>query len=155
MSTCNENSISLNTTSSFCKTWDWFKTKYGKVHYKIEFCGQNNFTEVIRDHFKDLSRKGVYIIFETKSNSAIYIGKGGTINQDGTYKTQDIEGRLTNTRKNKSATYVFGEYHRKYGNIRIEYISLPLDCSPSLVEAYLLQAFLNEKGTLPLENQTL
>ena len=153
MSTHNGNPILPNGARSFCEKLDWFKTKFGKKNYIIEFCDQKYFTKVIRDHFK-ISIKGVYIIFNT-SNSVIYIGKGGTINQNGEYENQGIMGRLTNTRKVGNANSVFDGYRRKYGSIRIEYISLPLDCSPSLVEAYLLQAFLNEKGNLPPENCTL
>jgi hypothetical protein len=160
MQTRNGNSILPNTGNGFHEKWAWLKNKFGQEHYKIEFSGQRYFTKIIREHFKDYSMRCLhYFQHEIKycyiDLPPLYIGKGGTIDQDGRYKAQDIMGRLTNTRKGGSANSVFDGYRRKYGSIRIEYISLPLDCSPTLVEAYLLQAFLNENGKLPPENLEL
>jgi len=98
---------------------------------------------------------GVYVVRQQGSKSVLYIGKGGTVRTNGTFKNQDLPGRIRNTKEgSKNANEWFREILDVYGPIIIEYIVLPVRTCPAFVEAYLLQAFLNDYGNLPPKNKS-
>lgn len=138
----------------------WLRNLVGDERYGyFDFNGEERFTEVANKHFEGVlgaKKYGVYIVRCRKSNQVIYIGKGGTIRQDGNFRGQDICGRLTNTRGKNNANDTFLEYYKNYGPLRIEYfILLDKELCPAIVEAFLLQAYLKEHGHLPKENKEL
>lgn len=119
---------------------------------------QLRFSSVVREHFRRAKVKnpyGAYLVRVCEDGEILYIGRSGTITQNGEFKGQDLPGRLTNIRGEVRANVWFPELCRKYGAIEIEYFLLDKDESPGFVEAALLQAYLNEKGHLPLENKSL
>lgn len=145
---------------AFEKEVKWLINAVGDERYGyFDFNGEERFTEVASKHFEGVQggkKYGVYILRSRKNKEVIYIGKGGTITQNGDFKGQDIRGRLTNTRRNKNANDTFLEYYRNDGPLRIEYLILPdKELCPSMFEAFLLQAYLKEHGHLPRENKEL
>ena len=127
----------------FCFRWD------GKAPFKSSS--------------KDAVQKGIYGIYifsSIRNGLCVYIGKGGTLKQDGAMKEQDVITRLNNRKRRRkrrrSAEDVYREWLAKYGPMRIEVISTwHAQKAPGFAEADLLQAHLETKGTLPAENSSL
>jgi len=112
----------------------------------------------VKSHFENIKQKGkyVYIVRQKETNEVLYIGKAGTINQNGEFKNQDLIGRLTNVRGEKiSANEWFKNLYKEKGPLIVEYILLPETESPGYVENLLLQLYLNEHGRLPCKNEKL
>ena len=119
------------------------------------------FTKVSTQHFEKTGRKnshGVYVVRQRSTGEVLYIGRGGKINPDGQFKKQGILGRLNNVKgkiegRDIPANEWFGNLSMEKGPLVIEYIILTsVPKSPALVEAVLLQAYLNEHGCLPYKN---
>lgn len=92
---------------------------------------------------------GVYVIRDA-TGDVLYVGKAGSIRTDGSFKRQVIRGRLTAPRgATGNADAYFAEVLERFGPIDITAIGFG-DCpAPALIEAVLLQAFLDEFGRLP------
>lgn len=118
-----------------------------------------NFTKVTNSHFKNVNRKGkygIYIIRKRDIRDILYIGKSGTIDNQGRFKSQTLPGRLKNVKKNDvTSNKWFKDLFQEKGPLSIEYIFLPLSKSPAFVESLLLQTFLNEYHRLPYKNNEL
>jgi hypothetical protein len=143
------------TTHQFDEEWELLKKNH--EHSSFEYnVSSKSVRETITSHFQNSQRRekhGVYVIRQQSTHEVLYIGKSGTINRQGRFKDQDIPGRLKNTKDKLSAKEWFGSLVQKKGALVIEYVFLaPSPKSPALVEAMLLQAYLNENGCLPLRN---
>jgi hypothetical protein len=104
--------------------------------------------------------RGVYLIFDLcHPKQPIYVGKAGTIYRDGKWSNQGIRGRLVNVQKKMrrvdffrglmGATCTSGlEFHwfitHENNGGRL----------PALVEMQLIQAHLDEFGSLPEHNES-
>jgi hypothetical protein len=116
------------------------------------------FRECTTQHFKKLWGKkkyGIYIVRQKDTRKVLYIGMGGKLKNDGQFKKQDIPNRLRAKRGKIPANKWFSELKKVRGNLLIEYIILPDTGfpSPALIEAILLQVYLNEYGYLPYKNK--
>lgn len=99
---------------------------------------------------------GVYIVWRHADQEILYIGKSGTVNRQGQFGRQDLPGRLTNRRGKISSEAWFYQMAQAEGKIRVEYVTLlSVPQSPALVEATLLQTYLNARGRLPPYNKSL
>jgi hypothetical protein len=140
----------------FEEEWESLKRDY-ENHPIIYDNPAISIRQVVNQHFQDVKRQeryGVYIVRCRDTGEVLYIGKSGTV-KHGSFKEQDIRGRLTNRRKGISSVQWFRDLAEK-GALVVEYVFLaatPL--SPAFVEALLLQAYLNEHGRLPNCNDTL
>lgn len=146
------------TIRSFCTELESLKPSNSPYWFVYKSRGKK-FAKVVNSKFQASNREhkhGVYIVRHKRKNSrVIYIGKAGTIKRCGCFKGQDIPGRLKAPRKKQTANKWFKKQARG-GPLRIEYIFLePRKHSPALVEAFLLQAFLNTYGELPKLNHVL
>jgi hypothetical protein len=127
-------------------------------HNSFEYDGRlSTFCSVCNNHFGSVQRKdkhGVYIIRQRSTYDILRIGKGGTIGNRGSFKTQDILGRLTNVKSGDvSADQWFEALSAEKGPLIIEYVFLTeTPISPALAESVLLQAYLNGHGSLPYGN---
>ena len=125
--------------------------------------GYNNplhsFSSCTTSHFRGIKRSekyGVYVVRQRDTSEVLYIGKGGTIDSKGRFKGQDIPRRLKNVKeRNIRANKWFGDLYQKKGPLVIEYVFLPISKCPALVEATLLQAYLNDQHRLPYKNKEL
>lgn len=130
--------------------------KHGSFVYASS---SETFSSVCNNHFrhiKKIDKHGVYIIRQKSTNQVLYIGKGGTINDQGVFKRQDIPGRLTNRKGKISSNEWFKTLLSEKGVLVIEYLFLnKIPMSPAFVESVLLQSYLNEYGQLPNRNNEL
>jgi hypothetical protein len=100
---------------------------------------------------------GVYIIYNDK-NEIIYIGKAGTVNNDGSFKKQGLRKRLKNRQQKKSRNIFFQEIIGKY-NYEFLYFKWFVTYRenkgiyPFLAEAELLAKYLDIYKKLPLLNK--
>ena len=118
------------------------------------------FSQVVDDHFRTTSQAelhGVYLIRKKHpSREVLRVGKAGSVTRGGLYKAQDIPGRLKNVKGDVPANQYFSQLLLEEGPLLIQYVCLPpKPMSASLVEATLLQAYLNERGSLPPRNSEL
>jgi len=103
---------------------------------------------------------GVYIVSKISDlkESIIYIGKAGSINNDGSLKKQGIRKRLGNKQGGIARTEYFLNYmKRNKTSLRFEwYVTFNQDLCllPSLVEAELIQKYYNEYKKLPELNKS-
>lgn len=120
--------------------------------------GALSFRRVVKEHFGDSKDRtyGVYILYGNQRQEVLYIGKGGTLDTDGSFKDQGLIGRLRNVRKGDvCADKWFRDLASQHGPIIVDYIELDKTCSPGFVEALLLQAHLNTYDRLPPKNSSL
>ena len=114
------------------------------------------FNEVVTSHFRNITnvkRYGVYIVRKKDSMEVLYIGKGGTVQNNGKFKKQDIPGRLKAERGQLRSNEWFKKLCEENGGLIIEYVFLGSKPeAPAFVEAKLIQSFLNEFVSLPEKN---
>jgi len=130
---------------------------------------EGNFTASVHEHFRNggvpPEARGVYVLRRIPSRGrrlgrVLYVGKAGTVTTEGGFRgTQGLEKRLCNTRHggrtaNQWTQELLGG---PPGGLRVEYAVLqnPRVMSPGLAEARLLQAYLEEYGSLPVHNREL
>ena len=140
----------------FKNTWESIKD--GKTHGMFEYSNPAiQMNEIVTRHFKRHrmeSRYGVYLVRKKDDRNVIYIGKGGTITQEGTFKNQNIPKILKASRGEVKSNEWFREIVINHGPIDIEYVFLEMTPkAPALAECELLQAYLNEYKKLPLMNK--
>lgn len=103
-------------------------------------------------------RAGAYVISAIAATAAvIYIGKAGTVRQDGTWKTQTLAGRLCNRQKKLSRQEFFQKMIAETGarELRFEWFVTINERTilPILAEGELLQAFYDDHQRLPRYNE--
>ena len=103
---------------------------------------------------------GIYIIYSLKNNleEIIYIGKSGTMINDGSFKKQGIKKRLTKKQENIVRKKYFQDviHDNKFDKLKFLWIVTFDDKNkeiPSLSEAKMIQAYFNEYRRLPLLNK--
>lgn len=114
----------------------------------------------VASHFKTTTFAGpcygVYLVRQKTTNNIIYVGKAGTVRQDGTFKDQDLKKRLVNREKGKSRKEIFGMRVTNHGELLIEYVVFKSNLLiPGYIEARLLQAYFDENKKLPVDNASL
>lgn len=137
---------------------EWSKLKKAEHSGSISFGGKSDdWRSAVSSHFKTSSLKrpyyGVYVIYQKSTGKIIYVGKAGTMSQDGSFKDQDLPKRLVNREKDRSRKDVFGQRVIDYGELIIEYVILKSkSLIPGYLEALLLQAYYDEHNELPIDN---
>jgi hypothetical protein len=140
---------------------EWTRLKRCGTHGSFAFKGTSaDWRQAVSQHFRSMRYArpiyGVYVVRQRATTNVIYIGKGGTMQQGGRLKAQELDKRLVNREKGRSRKDVFGERVVTYGELLIEYVILnPQKLVPGYVEARLLQAFFNVNGCLPSGNDVL
>lgn len=109
----------------------------------------------LREITKDIpNAHGVYIICDSKGE-IVYIGKAGEIKQDGTLTKQGLHDRLNNQHNGKPREddFISKMEESNIDSIIINWYELDPKEAPSLVEARLLQKYLDEYRRLPIWNK--
>jgi hypothetical protein len=134
--------------------------KRGCEHGSFNYQNPNiSFSDTVTSHFRTIQRNdkhGIYIIRQKSTGEVLYIGKGGSLDRYGNFKSQDIPGRLKNV-KNRDipANEWFNSLFEEKGQLLIEYVFLPTTpIAPTFVESLLLQAYYNEYKSLPRCNNS-
>ncbi len=103
---------------------------------------------------------GIYIIYSIKDSvkEIIYIGKSGTMVNNGTFKQQGIRKRLGRKQNNKPRHIYFQDIIKEYKFEKLEFLWITTFDEmhheiPSLSEAKMLQAYFNQYKKLPLLNK--
>ncbi len=114
----------------------------------------------IRDivHNAEVPEKyGVYIISDPQGR-VVYIGRSGTMLNDGRFQKQTLRGRLTNRQGERSRQEFFGDMliERHVQSLHFEWFVTFSEANgilPSLAESQLLQAYFDDHGRLPPYNE--
>jgi|GEM_PF-6813204 len=102
---------------------------------------------------------GIYLIYGKNKRNAklLYIGKGGSVNQNGEPTRQGLRGRIKNTRnKNMSGQNYFKKLMQNYDYLQVCWIQTFTENKktiPAKAEAELLQIYFDERQQLPPENK--
>ena len=98
---------------------------------------------------------GVYIISD-HNGVIIYIGKAGTIRQDGTFKSQGLHGRLNNKQKDIARQEYFDSRMsvESIPQIRIDWYELNEGIIPGYIEGLLIQEYYHANKVLPRWNES-
>jgi hypothetical protein len=143
----------------FSDEWDQIKKtgNYGS----FSFGGTaDEWRSAVSSHFMTATLErpcyGVYVVSQISTGNIVYVGKSGTVCQDGSFKDEDLPKRLINREKNQSRKDVFGQRVMVYGKLLIEYVVLKSkSLIPGYLEARLLQAYFDEYKELPIDNTSL
>ncbi|MHB1238568.1 MAG: hypothetical protein ACYCY7_13510 [Gallionella sp.] len=102
---------------------------------------------------------GFYVISSTTlaGHEIIYIGKAGTVANDGNFKKQGLRKRLKNKQGDQSRVNFFRDHSEKnnLSGLNFEWFvtfdddDKSIAVLPVLAEAQLLQAYFSEQGRLP------
>jgi hypothetical protein len=140
---------------------EWNQLKQAGHYGSFSFKGTaNDWRSAVASHFKTSTLKrpcyGVYVVSQSRTGKVIYVGKSGTMCQDGSFKDQDLEKRLVNREKKQSRKEVFGQRVLRFGELLIEYVVVKSQSLiPGYLEARLLQAYYDEHKELPIDNASL
>lgn len=103
---------------------------------------------------------GIYIIYSIKnlSKDIVYIGKSGTMINDGTFRNQGIAKRLTKVQNGLPRKIYFQNVIEEYKFEKLEFLWITTFDEkyqeiPSLCEAKMQQAYFSEHKKLPLLNK--
>ena len=149
-----------------------FGSEFGKLKrrgfthtHTFFYFEKGDWKATVTDHFKNILKPhfGIYILRNCK-DEVLYVGKGGTVKQDGKRGKQNVPGRLKNvrgkdkdTRKDISSQKWMQDIVKKYGRVKIECLLFDPDkfLAPAFAEACLLQGYRNEnQGKLPPKNNS-
>jgi hypothetical protein len=115
----------------------------GKLYYETEIN-------------KSVQKKyGIYAFCNPINNDVLYIGKGGTLKNDGTYKIQNLNGRLKAARGSFSNSFeyfkdIMNQYNFESLNFLVLYSSG--NYPPAYIEAVSLHHYFNRHNNLPMFN---
>ena len=126
---------------------------------KFELKKDENINTIIRK--KEVPNSyGIYIIYSIKNSSKdiIYIGKSGTMKNDGTFRNQGIAIRLTRIQNRLPRRIYFQNVIEEYKFEKLEFLWITTFDEnyqeiPSSSEAKMLQAYFSEYKKLPLLNK--
>jgi hypothetical protein len=132
------------------------------TEFKIELKIMNS------EHGKDYFRKkitqnvnasyGIYSFFDSEKKDILYLGKAGTVRNDGTYGNQNLIGRLQAPRGGFNNSFLYFKNlmnDNNYENLSfIVYYSKPI-FTPAYVEILTLQKYYTRYGCLPRFNNAL
>jgi len=132
--------------------------KHARTSERFVFKKGKNWNEAVISHFKNIRkpRFGIYIIRNPKKG-VLYVGKGGTVTQNGEYRPQNLKTRLTNRRgKDSSRRWINNILAEGYASISVQCLVFDQETliAPAYAEACLLQAYrVDHKGELPPNNK--
>jgi hypothetical protein len=99
---------------------------------------------------------GIYLVFDQINNEILYIGKGGTLKNDGTFKEQNLNGRLLASRGAQySTSHEYFKHKMNQNNyqiLRFYIFYSNQNIPPSYLESILLYNFYNINNCLPILN---
>jgi hypothetical protein len=130
----------------------------GSIYFDILLPSMNNIGKTYYDGLINqnvLNEIGIYVIFNPVEDYIMYVGKGGTLKTDGTYKNQKIKGRLKAPRGNYNNSF---EYFKQFMNLnnhqilRFYIFYSNQNIPPAYLEALVLYNFYNINNCLPVLN---
>jgi hypothetical protein len=98
---------------------------------------------------------GIYAICDSGSQQVLYIGKGGTIQNDGTFKNQNLNGRLKAPRGAYSNSYSYFlnvMLQHNFDSLIFLIIYSNPNSPPAYIESVSLLQYLSQNNCLPMFN---
>ena len=98
---------------------------------------------------------GIYAISDANNHNILYIGKGGTINNNGSYGNQNLNGRLKNARGQFPNSFEYFRDVMNQNNLHTLIFTVLYSNAnnpPAYIESVSLLNYLNQNGNLPLLN---
>lgn len=98
---------------------------------------------------------GIYAICDSDEQRVLYIGKGGTIQNDGTFKNQNLNGRLKAPRGNYNNSYLYFQdimNQNNFDSLIFLVIYSGVNNPPAYIESISLHQYLNQNNCLPMFN---
>ena len=126
------------------------------------FLNKNESINKVVTKYKVPNSYGVYVIYSVLNNieEIIYIGKSGTMNNDGSFKKQGIKQRLTKKQDGIARREFFQNIilDKRFDKLKFSWITtfdknnkvIPMYC-----EADLIQTYYNDFKKLPLLNKSV
>ena len=111
--------------------------------------------KILKEITKDIPNSpGVYIIYNS-TGEIVYIGKAGTINQDGTFKKQGLRRRLNNQHHGmrREDYFISKIEENNLDHIIIKWYEVNPRVIPGSAEGMLIQEYFNKHGELPPWNE--
>lgn len=99
---------------------------------------------------------GIYLVWSEPGSELLYVGKSGTVRQDGSFAAQGLRARLRKKQDGVPRQRYFDSLlvKRELRALRIEWFEWNGDSEPPfLSEARVLAAFLRDHGKLPPLNK--
>jgi hypothetical protein len=130
----------------------------GSINFDVLLSSMNNIGKTYYDGLINqnvLNEIGIYVIFNPVEDCIIYVGKGGTLKKEGTYKNQKVKGRLKAPRGNYNNSF---EYFKQFMNLnnhqilRFYIFYSNQNIPPAYLEAIVLYDFYNINNCLPVLN---
>ena len=133
--------------------------KISHIYGTFELKKDEIINEIIKKN-KVPNSYGIYIIYsiENLSKNIIYIGRAGTMINDGTLKSQGISNRLKNRQNKLSRKTYFQNVIEEYRYNKLEFLWITTFDEnhqeiPSFSESKMIQAYFNQNKELPLLNK--
>ena len=98
---------------------------------------------------------GIYAICDSVDQRVLYIGKGGTIQNNGTFKNQNLNGRLKAPRGRYNNSYLYFQDVMNQNNLDsliFLVIYSTIKNPPAFIESISLHYYLNQYNCLPMLN---
>jgi hypothetical protein len=98
---------------------------------------------------------GIYAICNSDNHQILYIGKGGTIQNNGTFKNQNINGRLKAARGTYNNSYLYFQNimtENTLNSLIFLVIYSNTNNPPAYIESISLRHYLNQNNCLPILN---
>jgi hypothetical protein len=98
---------------------------------------------------------GIYAFCNPINNAVLYIGKGGTLKKDGTYRLQNLNGRLKAARGSFTNSFEYFKDIMNQDNFKslIFFVLYSSDnYPPAYIEAVSLHQYFNRHNRLPMFN---
>ncbi len=123
--------------------------------------GKRYYNNIINQNI--LEQYGIYAFSNSLDNQLLYIGMAGTLKNDGTYKKQNLNGRLRDAERDGFPNGF--EYFRNLMNaynfeslfFLVIYTNIinPPACFPGFVEVSSIHQFYTQNNVLPMFNKTI
>ena len=98
---------------------------------------------------------GIYAICDSGNQQVLYIGKGGTIQNDGKFKNQNLNGRLKAPRGTYNNSYLYFQNvmtEKTFDSLILLVIYSNPNNPPAYIESISLLKYLNQNNCLPMLN---
>jgi len=134
-------------------------SKQHSINGRFDLLPLETIDEVVR-RSRVPNSPGLYVIFDGLGcqTNVIYIGRAGTIRQDGTWLSQGLSARLCRKQSGKYRKHYFREVieQRKVPGLSFAWFALQGDLGilPCLVEAQALQRYFEAHKCLPPLNKS-
>jgi hypothetical protein len=140
----------LNLTTPLANGSNQFTIQLANMNTKD---GKQYYDNLINLHVQ--KNYGIYAICNSDNHQILYIGKGGTIQNDGTFKNQNLHGRLKAPRGTYNNSYLYFQNvmtENTFDSLIFLVIYSNLNNPPAYIESISLRHYLNQNNCLPILN---